>query len=74
MPGRFRRWLRERVFWRSPLFARALSYWIYRYVFRLGFLDGVEGLIFHFLQGCWYRFLVDAQIYEARRNSRDDSK
>ena len=65
-----RRWLRERVFWRSPLFARALSYWIYRYVFRLGFLDGVEGLIFHFLQGCWYRFLVDAQIYEARRNSR----
>ena len=65
-----RRWLRERLFWRSPLFVRALSYWIYRYVFRLGFLDGVEGLIFHFLQGCWYRFLVDAQIYEARRNSR----
>jgi hypothetical protein len=26
----------------------------------------VEGLIFHFLQGCWYRFYVDAKIYEAR--------
>lgn len=26
------------------------------YVLRLGFLDGKEGLIFHFLQGCWYRY------------------
>jgi glycosyltransferase involved in cell wall biosynthesis len=62
-----RRWLRERVFWRSPLFARAFGYWVYRYLFRLGFLDGVEGLIFHFLQGCWYRFLVDVHLYEAKR-------
>jgi glycosyltransferase involved in cell wall biosynthesis len=65
-----RRWLRERLFWRSPLFVRAFGYWLYRYVFRLGFLDGIEGLIFHFLQGCWYRFLVDAHVYEARRSSR----
>lgn len=65
-----RRWLRERLFWRSPLFVRAFGYWVYRYVFRLGFLDGVEGLIFHFLQGCWYRLLVDAHIYEARRRAR----
>ena len=54
-----RRWLRERVFWRLPLFGRAFAYGGYRYFVRLGFLDGVEGLIFHFLQGCWYRFLVD---------------
>jgi glycosyltransferase involved in cell wall biosynthesis len=65
-----RRWLRERLFGRAPLFARAFSYWIYRYLFRLGFLDGIEGLIFHFLQGCWYRFLVDAYIYETRQRSR----
>jgi len=62
-----RRWLRERVFWRLPLFARAFAYWGYRYFVRLGFLDGVEGLIFHFLQGCWYRVLVDAHIHVARR-------
>jgi glycosyltransferase involved in cell wall biosynthesis len=65
-----RRWLRERLFWRSPLFVRAFAYWFYRYVLRLGFLDGIEGLIFHFLQGCWYRFLTDAHVYEARRISR----
>ena len=65
-----RRWRRERLLWRFPLFGRALGYWGYRYFVRLGFLDGVEGLIFHFLQGCWYRFLVDACLYEARRKGR----
>jgi glycosyltransferase involved in cell wall biosynthesis len=64
-----RRWLRERVFWRLPLFVRAFGYGVHRYVVRLGFLDGVEGLIFHFLQGCWYRFLIDAYVWEARRNA-----
>jgi hypothetical protein len=40
---------------------------MYRYFLRLGFLDGREGLIFHFLQGFWFRFLVDAMIYEESR-------
>ena len=47
-----------------PLFIRPFLYFIYRYFFRFGFLDGKEGLIFHFLQGFWFRFLVDAKIYE----------
>lgn len=47
-----------------PLFTRPFMYFIYRYFFRLGFLDGTKGLIWHFLQGFWYRFLVDAKIYE----------
>lgn len=62
-----RRWLREGLYARCPLFVRAFLYWFYRYFCRLGFLDGKEGLIFHFLQGLWYRFLVDAKIYEHRR-------
>lgn len=61
-----RRWWRN-VYGRGPLFGRALAYWVYRYVLRLGFLDGREGLIFHFLQGFWFRFLVDAMVYEGRR-------
>lgn len=60
-----RRWLKKNVYARSPLFLRAFLHFFYRYVIRLGFLDGREGLIFHFLQGCWYRFLVDAKTYEA---------
>jgi hypothetical protein len=61
-----KRWLREKVYGQAPLFVRPLAYWLYRYFIRLGFLDGKEGLVFHFLQGFWYRFLVDAIIHERR--------
>jgi glycosyltransferase involved in cell wall biosynthesis len=64
-----RRWLRNDVYGQGPLFLRAFLYWGYRYFLRLGFLDGREGLIFHFLQGCWFRFLVDTRLYELRRAS-----
>ena len=60
-----RRWLRD-SYARLPLFVRPLMYFLYRYVARLGFLDGRPGLIFHFLQGFWYRFLVDAFVFERR--------
>jgi glycosyltransferase involved in cell wall biosynthesis len=66
-PIQRRRWLREGFYGRWPLFVRPFLYWIYRYFFRLGFLDGREGLIFHFLQGCWFRLMIDAKIYELRR-------
>jgi glycosyltransferase involved in cell wall biosynthesis len=62
-----RRWLRNKMYARGPLFARAFLYWFYRYFMRFGFLDGKEGLIFHFLQGFWFRFLVDAIIVERQR-------
>jgi glycosyltransferase involved in cell wall biosynthesis len=64
-----RRWFRN-IYSRGPLFGRAFAYWSYRYLFRLGFLDGKEGLIFHFLQGFWFRFLVDAMIFELRTETR----
>ncbi len=47
-----------------PLFTRPFIYFVFRFVLKLGFLDGIKGLIWHFLQGLWYRFLVDAKIYE----------
>lgn len=62
-----RRWMKDKVYARTPLFVRPFLYFIYRYFIRLGFLDGKEGLIFHFLQGFWYRFLVDAKLFEWRR-------
>ena len=64
-----RRWLRER-YGRMPLFVRPVLYFLYRYLLRGGFLDGKEGLIFHFLQGFWYRFLVDAVLFERRKARR----
>jgi hypothetical protein len=62
-----RRWLKDNVYSRMPLFVRPFLYFLYRYFIRLGFLDGKEGLVFHFLQGFWYRFLVDAKLFEYER-------
>jgi glycosyltransferase involved in cell wall biosynthesis len=60
-----RRWLRD-WYARLPLFVRPTAYFLYRYIVRLGFLDGRAGLVFHVLQGFWFRFLVDALILERR--------
>jgi glycosyltransferase involved in cell wall biosynthesis len=65
-----RRWLRRGVYDRLPLFIRAALYFQYRYVLRRGFLDGRAGLIFHFLQGFWFRFLIDAKIFEMNARRR----
>jgi glycosyltransferase involved in cell wall biosynthesis len=66
-----RRWVKKNFYSRSPLFLRAFLYFLMRYTIGLGFLDGIEGLIFHLLQGFWYRFLVDAKIYETTRLRRN---
>jgi glycosyltransferase involved in cell wall biosynthesis len=55
------------VYYRLPLFGRALAYFLFKYVVLLGFLDGARGFIFYALQGLWFRLLVDAKIYERRR-------
>ncbi|MBI3591470.1 MAG: glycosyltransferase family 2 protein [Candidatus Melainabacteria bacterium] len=65
-----KRWLKQNLYVSLPLFIRTFIYFIYRYFFRLGFLDGKEGLIFHFLQGFWYPFLVDAKICEYEKQLR----
>ncbi|MDD2752164.1 MAG: glycosyltransferase family 2 protein [Candidatus Omnitrophica bacterium] len=67
-----KRWLKENIYVRMPLFFRAFLYFVYRYFIKFGFLDGKEGLIWHFLQGYWYRFLIDAKIYEIFKKAGKD--
>lgn len=62
-----KRWIKESVYARLPGGLRAFAYFFYRYVLRLGFLDGAAGSSFHLLQGFWYRYLVDAKVAEVRR-------
>lgn len=50
-----------------PLFWRSFAYFVFRYILKGGFLDGKEGFIFAFIQGWWYRMLVDAKILEAKK-------
>ncbi len=62
-----RRRYAKSVYEKFPLFIRPFIYFFIRYFIKLGFLDGKTGLVFHFLQGFWFRFLVDAKIYEMRK-------
>lgn len=65
-PIQQRRFLKN-LYDRFPLFFRPFIYFTVRYFFRMGFLDGRRGLIFHFLQCFWFRFLIDAKVYELKR-------
>ena len=62
-----RRWMKARIYARIPLAWRSWLYYLFRYYLKLGFLDGPQGRIYHFLQAYWYRFLVDAKVFEARK-------
>lgn len=58
------RFIKEHIYNRLPLGVGPFLYFVYRYFLRLGFLDGREGAVYHVLQGFWYRYLVDAKIFE----------
>lgn len=62
----FKKW-----WFNAPLFVRPMLYFIYRYFFKLGFLDGKEGFIFHFLQAFWYRLLIDIKIDEEKKKANN---
>lgn len=69
-----KRWLKCKYI-KLPLFLRPLLFFLYRYIFLLGFLDGKAGLVWHTLQGFWYRFLVDAKVFDLqRRMNFNDAK
>ena len=72
-PAQKKRYLREK-YNRTPLFVRAFGLFFYRYFVRLGFLDGTEGFIYWVLQTFWFRFLVDAKIWEKRNAARLQGK
>lgn len=60
------------LYYRMPRFLRALAYFTLRYIVFLGFLDGVQGLIWLTLQAYWYRFLVDSKLYEIEKRLGKD--
>ncbi len=62
-----KRGVKEGLYNRLPFGVGPTLYFVYRYVFQLGFLDGREGAIYHGLQGFWYRYLVDSKVEEFRR-------
>ena len=57
-----------------PLFWRSFAYFAYRYILKGGFLDGKAGFLFAYIQGWWYRTLVDAKIMEAENACGTDKR
>ncbi len=73
MIGNKKKWHKS-LYMRLPLFLRPFLYFFYRYIIRLGFLEGRSGLIWHILQGFWFQFLVDAKIYQIKHLSKKHQK
>jgi glycosyltransferase involved in cell wall biosynthesis len=69
-PRMRRRWMKNKLYGKAPLLLRAFVLFLYSYFFRFGILDGRVGFIYHILHAFWFRFLVDAKIYELRRAER----
>lgn len=65
--AKVKRFIKNYGYYSLPKFFRAHLYFFYRYYIRLGFLDGTEGKIYTFLQAYWYRYLVDAKMYECEK-------
>ena len=68
-----KRFLKNKIYNKLPLGLRPLMYFVFRFIFQLGFLDGPKGWVFHFLQGFWYRLIVDINVYEAEAYCESDS-
>lgn len=66
-------WLKQ-LWWRLPRYVRPVLYFGYRFIFKLGILDGRTGIIFHFLQGFWFRLLVDIKIDELIKQREASNK
>jgi hypothetical protein len=66
-----KRWIKENIYAKLPGGLRAWTYYVWRYIFMMGFLDGAKGAQFHFLQALWYRSLVDAKVAEVERYMTD---
>jgi glycosyltransferase involved in cell wall biosynthesis len=61
-----RRWLKRKFL---PVPGSPLLFFLYKYVFRLGFLDGVPGLIYCCFQGIQF-FHIKAKIFELQMESK----
>lgn len=71
LSARAKRFAKNRLYAYLPRPIRPALYFMYRYVFGAGFLDGREGFYFHFLQAFWYRTLVDAKLLELEMRANE---
>lgn len=64
-PNEKKAWF-KRLWWKLPLGIRPYLYYGYRMIFQLGILDNKTARKFHYLQGLWFRKLVDKKINQLK--------
>ncbi len=69
--AKLKRMIKEKIYSKLPYGVRPILYFNYRFFIRFGFLDGFRGFIWHFMQGLWYRMLVDVKCYEFERKKKE---
>ena len=72
LQAKWKRLMKDKVYSHMPIGLRAAAYFLYRYFVLGGFLDGSRGFLWHFMQGFWYRLLVDIKIMEIERKCVGD--
>lgn len=66
--------MKKHKYAKQPLFWRSFAYFCYRYFLKGACLDGKIGFIWTFLQGWWYRTLVDAKVFEIKQACGTDKE
>lgn len=64
-------WLRTSVWNRLPHSTRPILLFFYRYFFRLGFLNGLQGFYYCIMHDLWYPLLVEVFYYEGTLKKND---
>ena len=72
-PNERKAWFKKR-WYKLPRYVRPALYFTQRMVFQLGIFDGRTGIIFHFLQGFWFRLIVDIKIDELLQQQQHDGQ
>lgn len=67
LEGNKRIWLWKNIWSRMPPVVRPFVRFAYRYVFQLGFLDGIPGFLYCFFHELWYQLLIDAKLLETKQ-------
>lgn len=65
-----KQWIRYKVWYRLPLYTRPFIYYIYRYFFRFGFMDGRAGFVYHLYHAFMYHFMIDNFYHELKKQQR----
>lgn len=50
------------IWFMLPLYVRSIAYFFFRFLIQRGFLDGKQGMLFHFMHALWYRLLIDMHV------------